>query len=510
MSKHLSDLEPGWTGPPLPPPDDRPVHERLLVGGRLVAADGVDVLDEDALAAAAARTAGELAARGVRPGDAVGVQAPNAPSWAAAAIGVLAAGAALAPVSPAAGGPDADRHLALARARARLDGRLPSGAPTARGRRLPSTAPGTVALLPASSGTTGLPKAVELTHGNLAAALAQVQHGLRLTAGDVVLAAAPFAHVMGFVAGLAAPLAAGARVVTLARPAPGPVVAAVARHGVTVLVVPPPVAAALAAVPATTASDPLRSLQLVVCGGAPLPPAVQARLAARLPGAVIAQGYGMTETTLPIPVPDRVTGTPPGATGRLAPGTRLRVVDPDTGADRPAGAPGELWVRGPQVTPGYRGDEAATRALFAPGGWLRTGDLGLVGEDGQVRVVDRLKELIKVNALQVAPARLEALLLGRADVADAVVVARPHPRTGEVPVAVVVPRGPLDAEAVRAWVAERVAPHERLAAVLEAPAIPRTPAGKALRRELRSWPAVRGDAPAPGRVTRRPEAHPRG
>jgi len=110
---------------------------------------------------------------------------------------------------------------------------------------------------------------------------------------------------------------------------------------------------------------------------------------------VIAQGYGMTETTLAIPIPDRDAGTPPGAAGRLAPGTRLRVVDPDTGADRPAGATGELWVRGPQVTTGYRGDEVATRGLFAPGGWLRTGDLGLIARDGQVRVVDRLKELIK-------------------------------------------------------------------------------------------------------------------
>jgi acyl-CoA synthetase (AMP-forming)/AMP-acid ligase II len=428
----------------------------------------------------------------VRPGDAVGLQAPNSPTWAALAAGVLAAGAALVPVSPAAAPSGAERHLRLAGARERLVAALPSGAArTGRRRHRRQAAPGGVALLPSSSGTTGLPKAVQLTHANLAAALAQVQHGLRCSPRDVVLAAAPFAHVMGFVAGLAVPLSAGATVVTLGRPEAGAVVAAVARHGVTVLVVPPPVAAALAAAPAAD-PDPLRSLKLVVCGGAPLSPALQARLRARLPGAVIGQGYGMTETTLAIPVPDRDAGTPPGAVGRLAPGTRLRIVDPASGSDRPAGVPGELWVRGPQVTSGYRGDEPATRALFGPGGWLRTGDLGLMGEDGQVRVVDRLKELIKVNALQVAPAELEALLLTRDDVADAVVVARPHPRTGEVPVAVVVSRGPLDPEGVRAWVAERVAPHQRLAAVIEAAALPRTPAGKALRREVRAWPAVRG------------------
>ena len=488
MAVHVRS-EAGWSGPLLPALDPRAPAERLLAGGgTVVAADGAEGLGAEALAAAAARTAAGLAARGVRPGDAVGLQAPNAPAWAALGLGVLGAGAALVPVSPAATASEAERQLRLAGALECLREPAPSGATR------PATLehdPDAVALLPSSSGTTGLPKAVELTQGNLSAALAQVQHGLRLTPDDVVLAAAPFAHVMGFVAGLAAPLAAGGTAVTLARPEPRAVAAAVARHGVTVLVVPPPVAAALAALPAGR-PDPLGSLELVVCGGAPLLPALQARLATRLPEAVIAQGYGMTETTLAIPIPDRDAGTPPGAAGRLAPGTRLRVVDPDTGADRPAGATGELWVRGPQVTTGYRGDEVATRGLFAPGGWLRTGDLGLVAQDGQVRVVDRLKELIKVNARQVAPAELEALLLGRDDVADAVVVPRPHARTGEVPVAVVVARGALDPEGVRAWVAERVAPHQRLAAVIEAPAIPRTPSGKPLRRELRGWPAVRG------------------
>ena len=294
---------------------------------------------------------------------------------------------------------------------------------------------------------------------------------------------APCAHVMGFVGALAAPLVAGATVVTLPRFELPALLAAIERHRVTVLVVPPPVAAALAA--AARAAD-LGSLRLVVCGGAPLTPELQGRLADRLPGTVVGQGYGMTETTLAIPIPDPRTGTPPGSAGRLAPGTELRVVDPDTGQDQGPGQPGELWVRGPQVTPGYLGDPAATAALFADGGWLRTGDLGLVDPDGYVVVVDRLKELIKVNALQVAPAELEALLLTRPDVADAAVVGRPDPRTGEVPVAVVVPRGELDPDALRSWVAARVAPHKRLADVVLTDRIPRTPSGKILRRQLRS------------------------
>jgi acyl-CoA synthetase (AMP-forming)/AMP-acid ligase II len=364
-------------------------------------------------------------------------------------------------------------------------------ASTAPAPRVP-LAPERVALLPCSSGTTGLPKAVVLTHGNLAAGVAQVRCGLGLEPRDVVLAMAPPAHVMGFVGGLAAPLAAGSTVVLLARFELPALLAAIARHRVTVLIVPPPVAAAVAA----AGDHDLSSLELVVVGGAALHPALQARLAARLPGAVIGQGYGMTETTLPIPVPDRRAGTSPGAAGRLAPGTELRVVDAATGRDA---AEGELWVRGPQVTPGYLGRPEATADLIADGGWLRTGDLGFVDEAGEVHVVDRLKELIKVNALQVAPAELEALLLGRPDIADAAVVGRPDPRTGEAPVAFVVARGRLDPAAVAAWVAERVAPHKRLAAVVPIEAIPRTPSGKPLRRQLRALAAAPAAdaAPAP-------------
>ena len=207
----------------------------------------------------------------------------------------------------------------------------------------------------------------------------------------------------------------------------------------------------------------------------------------------------MTETTLPIPIPDRREGTPPGAVGRLAPSTELRVVDPATRRDPPAGEPGELWVRGPQVTPGYLNEPEATAALIDGEGWLHTGDLGYVDPQGQVHVVDRLKELIKVNALQVAPAELEGLLLAHPGVADAAVVARPDPRCGELPVAVVVARERLDPEHVRGWANERLARHKRLAGVVLASAIPRTPAGKILRRQLKQVVALG----APGTAVRR-------
>jgi acyl-CoA synthetase (AMP-forming)/AMP-acid ligase II len=224
-------------------------------------------------------------------------------------------------------------------------------------------------------------------------------------------------------------------------------------------------------------------VQAVVSGGAPVSPEVQRAAAGRFPGAMIGQGYGLTETSAVIPVPDRA-GMLPGSVGRLAPGTELRLVDPDAGLDAGPGEPGQVWVRDPQVMAGYLGRPEATAEMLVAGGWLRTGDLGRVDADGNLFIVDRLKELIKVNAIQVAPAELEALLGGHPQVADAAVIPRPDERTGEVPVAVVVARGPLEPGELIAWVAARVAPHKRICAVRLVREIPRTPSGKILRRLL--------------------------
>jgi acyl-CoA synthetase (AMP-forming)/AMP-acid ligase II len=207
-------------------------------------------------------------------------------------------------------------------------------------------------------------------------------------------------------------------------------------------------------------------------------------LAERLPGCAIGQGWGLTETSGTLSVPRRGTGSRPGTVGRLLPGTELRVVDPATGVD--TGQDGELWVRGPQVMAGYLGRPTATAEMIDGDGWLRTGDLGHVDPDGSVVIVDRLKELIKVSAFQVAPAELEGLLVEHPAIADAAVVRRPDARTGEAPVALVVP-GPgadVDPDAIREWVAARVAPYKRLREVHVVDSLPRTPSGKLLRRLL--------------------------
>ncbi|MET8154634.1 AMP-binding protein, partial [Actinoplanes sp. NPDC005259] len=347
-----------------------------------------------------------------------------------------------------------------------------------------ATDPGAVALLPYSSGTTGLPKGVLLTHTNLVTMVRQVRAVMRIGERDTVLALAPFFHVLGGIVTLLVPLAAGATVVTVAGFEPATVLGLIERHRVTVTAVPPPVAAFLAHHPAVAGRD-LSSLELLAVGGAPLPVAVHRAVAARLPACAVAQGWGLTETTAGVCVPDRSDPAPPGTVGRLLPNTELTVVDPESGRACGPGETGELLVRGPQVMAGYLDLPSATAEAVDPDGWLRTGDLGRLDPAGSVVIVDRLKEIIKVDGYQVSPAELEALLLTHPSIADAAVTGRPDERHGEVPVAHVVAAGPIDAAAVIEWLARRTAGYKRLAELTVVRELPRTPSGKLLRRMLR-------------------------
>jgi acyl-CoA synthetase (AMP-forming)/AMP-acid ligase II len=417
----------------------RAPHRPALVHG----GDGLTYAE---LVRRADHVAAELAERGLGPGDVVAVRLPNLPRWAEVALGALRAGVAVTGVSPAA--TDAELAWQVEDSGARL-----VVMETIEGRPGGRVAPET-ALLPYSSGTTGLPHAVAITHANLSAAVQQFQAGLRLTERDTLIAVAPFAHIMGFVPNLAVPLAAGATVVTMPRFEPAAYLELAARHRATVLIGAPPLMRLLAAGPE------LPDVELIVSGGAPLSAALQRAVAARHPRAAVGQGWGMTETTCGATMPDRATGTVPGSVGRAMPDTELRLVD------------GELWVRGPQVASGCAG----------PDGWLRTGDAGRIDEDGNVFIVDRLKELIKVSGYQVAPAELEAVLAEHPAVNDVAVVGRPDERRGEVPVAVVV--GDVGEAELLAWAAERVAPYKRPRAVRHTDAIPRTASGKIVRRAM--------------------------
>jgi acyl-CoA synthetase (AMP-forming)/AMP-acid ligase II len=462
-----------------------------------------------------------LAQAGVGPGDVVALMSHNQPQYAVAVHAVLSAGAAVSPLNPTLTVDEIVKQLTDSGARAmvvaepfaakalkasaiagvalvlvlgehpgcrRFDAVLGTAEPAPTLHLDPASA---VAALPYSSGTTGAAKGVMLTHRNLVANLEQLRLGWRLTGEDVLCAALPFFHIYGFTIILNSGLLAGATIVTLPRFDLQHFLGAVQRYRVTRGHLAPPIVLALAQAPEVEEYD-LSSMRTAVCGAAPLDTDVAAR-AERRTGCVIRQGYGMTEASPGThgADDDRFLDTPAGSVGRLLPATEARLVDPATGEDVAAGESGELLVRGPQVMAGYLGNPEATAATVTDG-WLHTGDVARVDGDGNFSIVDRVKELIKYKGYQVAPAELEALLLGHPDVVDAAVVAMAHPAGGEAPKAFVVTRRLVDPDALMAWVGERVAPYKRVRAVEFVDEIPKSPAGKILRRLLKA----RAEAPA--------------
>jgi acyl-CoA synthetase (AMP-forming)/AMP-acid ligase II len=465
------------------------------------------------------RIAGWLDTAGVRRGDRIALWSPNTPPFAAFTFAAFELGATVTMIGASATDPEVEMQLRDAGARvvvaapALAERALALGAGPvvalgaargavslvevlergpARPRDVHGADPGGPALLPYSSGTTGLPKGVVLTHRNLVVVCRQIQQALEIRERDVTLAVAPFAHILGITAELLVPLVSGAAVVTVPRFAPVEFIELLERHRVTYLAVPPPIAMALAEMP--LGDRDLSSLELIAVGGAPLPDAVHHALERRLPRCSIGQGWGLTETSGAISLPNRSSGSRPGTVGRPLLGTEVRAVDIDSGVDQPPGSDGELWVRGPQIMAGYLGRPDATAAMIDADGWLRTGDLGHIDDDGSVVIVDRLKELIKVNAFQVAPAEVEAALVAHPDIRDAAVVGRPDPRKGEVPVAYVVARCPVERAALDAWLTPRRAHHKRPVDIIVVEQLPRTPSGKLRRQLLRDRDVVSSSA----------------
>jgi 4-coumarate--CoA ligase len=341
-----------------------------------------------------------------------------------------------------------------------------------------------VVVLPYSSGTTGLPKGVMLTHYNLVANLAQTRPIWDLQDHEVILAFLPFFHIYGMQVLMNLGLSIGATIVTMPRFDLQQSLELVQQHKVTRLFAVPPVVLALAKHPIVDDYD-LSSLVLVFSGAAPLGAELAAEAAARVKCEVI-QGYGMTELS---PVSH---GTPegdfrPGTSGITIPNTEIRIVDPATGEDRGVGEEGEVWVRGPQVMKGYLNNEQATRSTIDDDGWLHTGDIGVVDEHHHVAIVDRVKELIKYKGFQVPPAELEALIVSHPKVLDVAVIGIPDVEAGELPKAFVVaaPNSGLTAEEVQEFVAEHVSSYKRIRQVQFVEEIPKSPSGKILRRLLR-------------------------
>jgi acyl-CoA synthetase (AMP-forming)/AMP-acid ligase II len=338
--------------------------------------------------------------------------------------------------------------------------------------------------LPYSSGTTGLPKGVMLTHRNLVANLCQVAPGIRQNDGERVIAVLPFFHIYGLVWLMNLPLYFGDTVVTMPRFDLAEFLRVIQDYRITRAYVVPPIVLALAKHPLVDEFD-LSSLQFMGSGAAPLSAELEIACGRRL-GCQISQGYGLTETS---PTTHRVTdelaGQMPGSIGPLVPNTECRIVDVASGEDVPDGERGELLIRGPQVMKGYLNNPQATALAIDPDGWLHTGDIARLDEDGSLRIVDRVKELIKYKGYQVAPAELEGVLLSHPAIADAAVIGLPDEEAGEIPKAFVVPSAPITLEEVTAFVAERVAPYKKLRAVEIVDEIPKSPSGKVLRRVLK-------------------------
>jgi acyl-CoA synthetase (AMP-forming)/AMP-acid ligase II len=469
------------------------------------------------LAEAIDRTAAGLSERGFRRGSVLAIYSPNCPEYAVAFHAAASLGGITTTVNPMFTSDELTYQLreaaadwllttpalmdtareAAARTGVReifVFGDTPGGTPGATplghlspaagaAPRVPIDASVDLVALPFSSGTTGLPKGVMLTHANLAANVAQIAACEDVTETDTLIGVLPFFHIYGLTVLMNFALSTGATVVTMPRFELEPFLQIMEAHAVTYAYLAPPIVLALAKQPAVDRYD-LSRLRVIVSGGAPLGAEVGTACRQRL-GCIVKQGYGLTEaspvTHLNPSDPDRVKA---GTIGLLVPNTVAKVIDPESGAALGPEARGEVWLRGPQIMQGYVNRPDATAEMITPDGWLRTGDLGFVDLDGHFTIVDRLKELIKYKGYQVAPAELEALLLSHPAVADAAVIPSPDEAAGEVPKAFVVARGEVTANELMAFVAERVAPYKRIRRVAFVDQIPKSPSGKILRRIL--------------------------
>jgi acyl-CoA synthetase (AMP-forming)/AMP-acid ligase II len=348
--------------------------------------------------------------------------------------------------------------------------------------------PDATVVLPYSSGTTGVNKGVMLTHRNLVANVAQTLGGTVIREDETLIAVLPFFHIYGMQVLMNSGLRAGATVVTMPRFDLEQFLAIHQDHGITRSFVAPPIVVALAKHPLVDEFD-LSKLEQVFSGAAPLSAELALEAGRRL-GCEVVQGYGMTELS-PVSHLTPPGRFKPGSVGVTAPNTETRIVDPLTGDDLAVGDDGEIWVRGPQVMKGYLNNEEATSATIDDDGWLRTGDIGHVDDEGHVFVVDRLKELIKYKGFQVPPAELEAVLLTHPAVADAAVVGLPDEDAGEIPAAYVVlrdgaERTPEAAEELITFVAGQVAHFKQLRRLEFIDAVPKSASGKILRRALKA------------------------
>lgn len=458
------------------------------------------------LADRSARLAARLVGAGITPGDRVALAAANAEPFVVAYLATLRAGAIAVPLNPASPPAELGREMQTTGPKAVLcDSEAVSGVGSAGVEAIVVSAGGhglddiepiaatvdraddDVAVLLFTSGTAGPPKAAMLTHGNLAANIGQVQAhpGLAIRPDDIGLGALPFFHVFGLSGALGLTLASGGSLVPIAHFDAAATLEVIGREHVTIVAGVPTMYAQWLAVPDAPA-DSFASVRLAVSGAAPLPAEVAQGMSERF-GVSVYEGYGLTEASPIVTTSALLGGRPtPGSIGPPLPGVDVRLVDAD-GADVLPGDPGELWCRGPNVFPGYWDDPEATARVLTPDGWLRTGDMAVAGDRGELSLVDRAKDLIIVSGFNVFPAEVEAVLRAHPDVVEAAVVGEPSDRTGEAIVAYVVaePGRHPSPETLQEFAARALARYKCPTRIGLVDELPRTLIGKVLRRKLR-------------------------
>jgi acyl-CoA synthetase (AMP-forming)/AMP-acid ligase II len=454
--------------------------------------------------------AGALAARGIAKGDVVAIYMPNVPEYAVIFHGVIRANATNTTANPLYTSHELAHQLTDSGAKMLFTvpdfletakraaeevglsdivvvGSAEDSEPTLADLLAEAAEPPELdidpehdlAVLPYSSGTTGLPKGVMLSHRNLVANVLQTAGTIPVSDDDKSIGCLPFFHIYGMTVIMNLGLHSGATIVTLPRFDLEAFLGLIEDQGITIVYVVPPIALALAKHPAVEGRD-LSSLRMIMSGAAPLGDELAKAVAKRVDTPTI-QGYGMTELS-PVSHVAPIDSQKGGSIGPPLAGTECRIVDPESGEDVDRG---ELWVRGPQVMQGYLNNDEATADTIDEDGWLHTGDVAEVDDEGYYYIVDRLKELIKYKGFQVPPAELEAILLEHPSVADCAVIGVPDEEAGEIPKGFVVVTGEeVSDDELMAFVAERVSPQKKLRLLERIEEVPKSASGKILRREL--------------------------
>ena len=460
---------------------------------------------------------GGFVSLGLEPGDRVGVICANNWYFVVSYLAALGAGLVVVPLNPLAPAPELTTQLAVTGARAAVVG--PSGRTSfgrvdraalpdlefvvaCRGTDLTDALllddlvagdpvevverePGDVAVMMFTSGTAGAPRAAMLTHGNLLANLEQIQShpGRSQEPADVAFGLLPFFHIFGLNVVLNLSLAAGSSILLIEKFDPHSAIEAIERHEVSMVSGPPTMWSAWSGLPGVTAA-PLRSVRVAASGAAKLPLEIARSVEERL-GIHLSEGYGLTEAA---PVVTSSTGTdaPFGSIGVPLPGIEMRLVDAD-GDDVLIGDAGEIWVRGPNVFAGYWNDPEASEQALTADGWLRTGDVAVVDDDGYLYLVDRAKDLIIVSGFNVYPAEVEDVLIEHPGVVAVAVVGVEHPHTGEAVKAYVVLEDDtaVEEDDLIGFTCERLARYKCPSKVMFVKDLPKGLGGKVLRRQLR-------------------------